>query len=166
MNPELMLSLSGCVQPAQRCITAGNWAIKTGQALTLHPRTAGVLRVRAGRIWLTQDGPHAHGAGQAAGDQFLESGASVCLLPGQRVVLEAWPQAAGCGTWFAWDPKPSCASLGVAQLWQQGVQEPLQELGRAVVPVAQALGRLAWGLGRLVSMAPQWVPLAIKRIAT
>lgn len=165
MNTELMLTLSGCVQPAQRCITAGNWAIKTGRALTLSPQTAGVLRVRSGRIWLTQQGPHRFGAEHRGGDEFLEAGASVCLLPGQQVVLEAWPRDGECGTWFAWDPKPACGVLAVAQLWQQGVREPLQELGRAVVPVVQALGRLAWGLGRLVSMAPQWLPIAIKKIA-
>lgn len=165
MNSELMLSMSGCVQPAQCCITAGNWAIKAGKGLSLYPRTPGVLRVRSGRIWLTQDAPHRFGADHSGGDEFLEAGASVCLQPGQHVVLEAWPRTDGDSTWFAWDPKPVCGTLAVAQLWQQGVREPLQELGRAVVPVVQALGRLAWGLGRLVSMAPQWLPIAIKKIA-
>ena len=66
---------------------AGWWPLAAGHAITLHPDTAGELRIGQGCVWLTLDGPHE----RRAGDLFLEAGASLPIAAGQRVVLEPLP---------------------------------------------------------------------------
>ena len=58
-----------------------------GQALSWTPRRPAVLRVSAGRVWVTLGtGGVAHPS--AAGDRFLEPGETLVVPAGCRVVLE------------------------------------------------------------------------------
>jgi len=66
------------------------WHLDGGRALTLAGAAeARRLAVARGRVWLTLSGT----ADEPAEDQWLEAGEAVALVPGQTVVLEAWPAA-------------------------------------------------------------------------
>lgn len=60
-----------------------------GEALTLRAGSASVLRVSAGRLWVTPSST----AAQASRDVFLRAGEQLALAAGQEVVLEGWPSA-------------------------------------------------------------------------
>lgn len=66
------------------------WRLGKGQAMQL-AIGPGVrrLRLREGRLWLTESG----GAERAAEDIWLAPGDAVELASGTRVVAEGWPQA-------------------------------------------------------------------------
>ena len=76
----------------------GCWTLKTGRAITLHPRQASVLRVRHGRVWVTLN--------SVPGDHLLVDGASLRVPAGDRVVLEPWPVQRAAPVHFDWDPVP------------------------------------------------------------
>ncbi|HKB52603.1 MAG TPA: DUF2917 domain-containing protein [Ramlibacter sp.] len=82
---------------------AGTWRLLPGQALTLQPRRGGVLRVAAGALWATADGPHG-GPSNGRGDRVLEVGETVSLRAGERLVVE--PIGGVAPARFAWDPLP------------------------------------------------------------
>lgn len=81
------------------------------QTLSLLPRSAGVVRVTQGRLWLTLDGPHA-GPANAWGDHVLSAGQSMTLRGGQRLLVEAWPVDGGAISRLEWLPEPTvCGAL-------------------------------------------------------
>jgi hypothetical protein len=119
-----------------------DWVMRTGQAVTLCPRAAGVLRVTQGRAWATIDldrwSPLAD-----AGDHFVVLGQDLHVRAGQRVVLEAWPLTGQASIQLQWLP----VATGLAcSHWQSRVVEPLHDLGRGLALVARASARLLSGL--------------------
>lgn len=141
---------------AGRRRAAGCWKLTAGQALSLHPRTPGVLEIAQGRVWLTVRSMPGAGQPAAEADQVLQAGERIALAAGQHVVIEAWAPrgAAPEGVAFEWQ-----ASARPRAEWECSVAQPLRELlqalgegGRAVgqagAQVLGAAGRLALGMAR------------------
>jgi hypothetical protein len=133
LNPNLFQTSS----PAQsRWSVCGKLAAR--QALSCRPRTAGVLRMTQGRLWLTLDGPH-HGPANAWGDHVLCAGQSMTLGAGQRWVVETWPVADGMASQFEWLPAPTvCGAL--ASRVQKRFEARLQDAGRSLQGFKYLLG--------------------------
>lgn len=96
---ESLVSLSipartaAAVPPAVR---RGAWQIAPGEAMSLKARTASVLRVKQGRVWITPDATLAN----PSEDLVLAPGESMTVAAGQRIVMEAWD---GYGATYSWD---------------------------------------------------------------
>jgi len=123
------------------------WKLASGHAMTLQPRQGGVLRINAGHVWATLDGPHS-GPANDWGDLFLTEGQRLSLLPGQRVVVEPRGDAANRPAYFEWEPtsnvqNPSSVN---ASRWQATVVQPARDLVASLVLAVQATSRLAAGL--------------------
>ena len=92
----------------------GRWALGQGDALTLHAGQAGALRIEQGRLWLTFDN-----AGQdlrvRAGDHFISRGESLCLSPGDAVVVEPLGSVHAASACFRWDPVAAARCLPAGQ---------------------------------------------------
>lgn len=131
---------------------AGSWKLLNGHAVTLHDPNAAVLRITCGSVWATVDGPHP-GPANNQGDLFLQAGDRLALQPGQRVVIEPWRASANEAVYFSWDPAPAAPRVAPHREAQAGsrmqgaVLCPLRDFGLALKLAAQALGRLAWGIG-------------------
>ena len=82
---------------------AGCWKLATGQALSLRPKSHGVLQIAQGQAWVTLRGALADLPGAAA-DHVLQPGEQLTVAPGQHVVMEAW-SGSGCAesVAFRWD---------------------------------------------------------------
>nr|WP_315463522.1 DUF2917 domain-containing protein [uncultured Rhodoferax sp.] len=118
------------------------WTLPQGRALTLKPRTAGVLRVLSGRAWATFDVSR-HTPLTETGDHVVARGHDLQLRAGQRVVVEAWAYQGQDGIALQWVPAPeSCA----ASRWQAAVADPLRDIGHGLGMVARATWRLLAGL--------------------
>jgi hypothetical protein len=118
------------------------WALPKGSAVTLRPRTAGVLRVVSGRAWATLDVSR-HTPLLETGDHFVALGHDLPLRAGQRVVVEAWPYKGQDGIQLQWVAQPE---MCLATRWQTNVVEPICDMGRGLALVARALWRLLSGL--------------------
>ncbi len=147
---------------------AGSWHLGRGQAVHLRGKEAAVLRINAGRVWATLDGPHS-GPANDLGDRVLAAGEQLTLPAGQGVVIEPWGRAAHNasatpaaptppephGAFFSWDllpalqPKSARASTRARARLQRAVGEPLRELGQALWQVALALSHLVAGVAGL-----------------
>ena len=138
---------------------AGCWKLATGQALSLHPNSHGVLQIAQGQAWVTLRGALADLPG-AAVDHVLQPGEQLLVAPGQHVVMEAW-SGSGCAesVAFRWDvlaaPALAQPASTAARDWECGVVQPLRDLGQggralgtALAGVAGAGGRFAAGLAR------------------
>lgn len=147
------LDLQG--SPSQHPVP-GFWKLAAGQALSLQPQHAGLLRVAQGQMWVTL-GVAPHGAGNALGDYFLRAGEQLAVCPGQKVVLESFERAQQQAVFFDWTPSPALVQASVAQD-AGAVTQPLRDLGQALGLVGVALLHLGSGLvayGRqLVSNRP------------
>ncbi|HSV80341.1 MAG TPA: DUF2917 domain-containing protein [Ramlibacter sp.] len=142
--PSLQASL-----PAPSAIAlAGTWKLARGQAVTLRPASAGIVRIVHGRVWATVDGPHG-GTPSDSGDHVLGVGRSMWVQPGQRVVLEPWSR--GGSAYFRWEPAPAPAAVPAAAHRRNmaEVLQPLAELRAALRLGGDAFVRLLVGLGRL-----------------
>jgi hypothetical protein len=84
---------ASAVPPAVR---RGAWQIAPGEAMSLKARSASVLRVKQGRVWVTPDATSAN----ASEDLVLAPGESLNVAAGQRIVMEAWD---GYGATYSWD---------------------------------------------------------------
>lgn len=128
----------------------GCWKLDAGRALTLRPRSSGVLRIAHGRVWVTMDLLHADA--QAAGDLFLVPGRGLVVQAGQRVVIESSGTDRQMAAYFSWDPLPQQQAHAVdrathhAGRWQSAVAQPVRDLGLALGQAGAALGRLAQGV--------------------
>ncbi len=125
------------------------WQLAKGAVVTLHPRTAGVLRVASGRAWATFNpspwSPRPRwNPEDDAGDVFVMPGMNLSLRAGQDVVLESWPAGDATESTLVWE---AAAEGAHSSRWQQAVVEPLRDLGHGLALVARAFGRLVVGLG-------------------
>jgi Protein of unknown function (DUF2917) len=82
---------------------SGSFVLRAGQALSLRPKVAAVLRVAQGAAWVTLP--------SLPGDHFLRAGDSLRASPGDHVVMEVWPAPAksaqaSTALHFDWDPVP------------------------------------------------------------
>lgn len=118
------------------------WVLAKGKAVTLRPRTAGVLRVVSGRAWATLD-VSSHTPLLETGDHFVALGHDLQLRAGQRVVVEAWPMKGQDAIELQWVAQPEA---GMVTRWQAKVVEPLRDVGHGLALVARAMGRLVAGL--------------------
>ncbi|OYQ41413.1 hypothetical protein CHU94_06680 [Rhodoferax sp. TH121] len=118
------------------------WKLLQGCAVTLRPRTAGVLRVVSGRAWATLD-VSCHTPLTESGDHFVALGHDLQLRAGQRVVVEAWPYKGQDGIQLQWVAQPQTC---LATRFQTNVVQPLRDVGQGLGLVARALGRLVAGL--------------------
>lgn len=147
-----MLALRESQQSPTR--PAGAWKLETGRALTLHPSEAGELRVAEGRLWATLDGPHA-GSYRGLGDLIVESGTSLRLRAGQRVVIE--PADGQQPTYFFWElvPEPRAVPCWepVLQSWRD-LRSALSLAGRATAGLASGLAAVC--LASLPRRMPGW----------
>ena len=127
----------------------GTWKLAKGRAITLEPRTNGILRIAHGRVWATVDGPHG-GTPSDSGDHILEVGRSMWVRPGQRVVIEAW----NATSYFSWDPvlAPVKVRAPRRRIDFAVALQPLADLRTALVLAGDALRRL------VVVMARQMLP--------
>ncbi|MBP7574985.1 MAG: DUF2917 domain-containing protein [Rhodoferax sp.] len=133
--------------PAASETLGGCWKLASGRAMTLQPREAGVLRINAGQVWATLDGPHT-GRANDWGDLFLTKGQRLNLQPGQRVVIEPRGDAVNRPAYFEWEPTSveQGRTVGNASRWQMAVVQPARDMGAALVLVMGAARRLASGL--------------------
>jgi hypothetical protein len=92
--PASARTTTAAVPPAVR---RGAWQIAPGEAMSLKARTASMLRVRQGRVWVTADA----GTAAPSEDLVLAPGESLAVPAGQRIVMEAWD---GYGATYSWDP--------------------------------------------------------------
>lgn len=117
---------------------AGCWKLAPGQALSLRPRIAGVLRIRQGRAWATL-GERPSGHGPLAGDHFLLPGEQLLVQPGRHLVLESLDQGA---LGFEWLP----AARTPSRPQPEPLLHTLGDLYLAVRLAGSALLRLLRGL--------------------
>lgn len=134
---------------------AGSWKLAEGRALTLRARSAGVLRIAHGAVWITFDNAQ-RDDGVRGGDHFLGAGDVLHLLPGQSLVMESWQAQAHSSAYFSWDPLPASAAVSIAHTRiaalarsfaaHGGVLQPLRDLRAALGLAVGATGRLLAGL--------------------
>lgn len=138
--------LAQILDPAPATALPGTWQLARGRAVTLRPRTDGILRIAHGRVWATVDGPHG-GTPDDAGDHVLQVGRSMFVRCGQRVVIEAWNTSGA--SYFAWDPVFAPVAVARPRLEMALVLRPLADLRMALGLALHALGQLGAGLGHL-----------------
>ena len=124
-------------------VATGGWTLASARAVALRPHKASTLVVQQGQVWVTLTGPHA-GHGNERGDVFLQTGETLYVPAGQRVVLESLGKPGDGPVCFDWAP----AGAAPASLWQQSVAQPLSDLGQALRSAAGATGRLVVGSAR------------------
>lgn len=124
----------------------GCWQLMPGQAITLWPREAGVLRIASGQVWATVNGPHT-GHGNESGDHFLKAGQVLVVGGGQRLVFEPWDAACVSPAYFDWTAVAVDHPVSVPN-WKAAVVQPAQDLGHALYAAGRALGQLLVGLAR------------------
>ena len=125
---------------------AGGRQLMPGQAISLWPREAGVLRIASGQVWVTVNGPHT-GHGNESGDHFLKAGQVLVVGGGQQLVLEPWDAACALPVYFDWTLGAINRPVSVTN-WQVAVVQPAQDLGQALYAAGRALGQLLVGLAR------------------
>ena len=77
-------------------VRRGAWQIAPGEAMSLKARSASILRVKQGRVWITPDATLRN----PSEDLVLAPGESLTVAAGQRIVMEAWD---GYGATYSWD---------------------------------------------------------------
>jgi hypothetical protein len=104
--------------------SSATWLVGRGRPMAITPRTAGLLKVTSGRLWLTQTG--------GTGDWILQTGESHRLAAGQLAVLEDWGDAVPAS--FDWLPDEAGAQaldLDVGFRWlADGAEQMAGRLGR------------------------------------
>jgi hypothetical protein len=127
----------------------GTWKLAKGRAITLKPRTSGILRIAHGRVWATVDGPHGV-TPTDSGDHILEVGRSMWVRPGQRVVIETWNGKNA--SYFSWDPvfEPIKVKAPRRRVDFAVALQPLADLRGALLLAGDALRRLVLVMARQV----------------
>jgi hypothetical protein len=143
-----MLSAARSASSAVCAASPAVFALPAGQALTLQPAIAAVLRITQGGAWVTLP--------SLPGDHFLRAGDALRVPVGDKLVMEAWPHSAANPLRFAWDAAPAALSatspvnVAVGQLsYCTAVLVPLADLRAALALGAGAVARLLLGLGAL-----------------
>lgn len=77
-------------------VRRGAWQLAYGQAISLKPAQASVLRIRQGRVWVTRDAS----AHRGSEDLVLGPGDLLRVAANERVVMEPWD---GQGATYGWD---------------------------------------------------------------
>lgn len=120
---------------------SGLWTLAAGRTVQMRPREASTLTVVCGRVWATTNAPHDSQA-RRLGDHVLGAGDAFVVLPGERLVVEAWGDTP---VRFDWVVHAQVAPAQPSR-WQAEVAAPGRELGQALGGTAIALGRLVWGV--------------------
>lgn len=120
---------------------SGLWSLAAGRTVQMRPREASTLKVVCGRVWATTDAPLDRSA-RRLGDHVLGAGESLAVLPGERLVVEAWSDTPVRFDWVVHAEAP----VQAPSRWQADVAAPGRELGRALGGTATALVRLLWGV--------------------
>ena len=141
---------------------AGCWKLAEGCAMTLRSRSAGVLRIAHGGVWVTFDNAQCDDSVRG-GDHFLGAGDTLHLLPGQTLVMESLKAEAHSAAYFSWYPLPATAGVVIANrrapvfsrssAWRTGVLLPLSDLRAAFVLAGAASARLLTGLAGALGAA-------------
>jgi Protein of unknown function (DUF2917) len=132
-------SAASSVSPFRAC---GAWRLHPGQAMSLHPREASLLRIHRGPVWVTLGEPGALSP-QASGDRFLKDGESMVVPPGARLVMEPLSARESDGpVCFDWT---GAAPVQDSRFGRE-VRAPLHEAVTAFGQAAWALLRVARGL--------------------
>ena len=124
-----------------------SWMLPKGQAQTFVPDKDGVLRIQAGRAWVTMGRSHLCSDPVAqtlmvGDDLFLDATARLPLRAGQTIVVEPWSIDPAEGVALAWDVVLSNS----AQRWQLTVVQPAHELAQGLVQAGLAFGKMLQGL--------------------
>ena len=144
MSCHNVLKLQQSVQASQAgCAAAGTWKLAAGQAVSLRPRTPGVLEIARGCVWLTLGGSLDDLPGAAA-DHVLHAGERLTVAPGQHVVMEVWSARGGAdAAAFHWEggaaPATASTASAITRDWESGVAQPLRDLGQALGQGGRAL---------------------------
>lgn len=121
--------------------TTGSWQLAPGRALSLCPRSDGVLRISRGRAWATLDVPP-HGHRNETGDHCLQAGEQLSVCAGRHLVLESLDSEP---VDFEWLHAPALVPLRLSH-WNEAVLAPLADLGRAAQLALKSVLRLLRGL--------------------
>lgn len=143
---------------AESCRPLGCWPLTANHALSLHPAQTSVLHIAQGRVWATLgEGVQSRDAGY--GDCFLETGDSLKVQAGQRVVFESMDTVNP--VYFSFTPSnmplagvnvtSSAIYLGVNAMGAASqplgdVAQPWRDLHLALGLASSALARLTLGL--------------------
>ena len=122
----------------------GFWKLTPGRALSLQPRSAALLHIAQGQVWVTRD-VQQQGAGNELGDYFLGAGEQLVVYPGQHLVLEPFERTGQQAVFFEWTPSLETAGSLAAQ-HAGAVTQPLRDLGLAMGLVGKAVGHLLSGV--------------------
>ena len=124
-----------------------SWVLAEGQAQTLSPDTAGVLRIQSGRAWVTLQYSARHSDALARppmdDDLFLDSAASLPLRARQIIVLEPWSAGPAAGVTLVWEVAQANSR---SQRWQETVVQPAHEFGRGLIHAGLAFAKMVQGL--------------------
>lgn len=125
----------------------GSWKLRAGQALTLHARHAGELRITHGRVWATFHYAE-HLLRGRTGDHFLSRGESLSLAAGESLVVEPFGIGHAAPAYFSWEmPREASVAASHAGLgWRAGIVQPVLDLRAALGLASGAAGRLTRGL--------------------
>ena len=133
---------------ALQAAARGLQTLAPGQALTLRPPRAGVLRVQRGALWVTRGGLQGAKASGAAADEILRPGQHLRLRAGEWVVVEpiaapGTPLQRVALNWQASDRTHWAAAVAQPA---SDLRHALQQAGQASVRMSRGL--LAWALQR------------------
>lgn len=148
------------VQPAHAI--SGTWRLGAGCALTLKPRTDGVLLAAQGGFWVTLSVPESTHV-LASGDIFIATGERVTIPAGSTAVIEPWHRQPSLPSpsYFCWDAVAANLPIPVRQAgpWQLGVRQPLLDMRDGFAQVIHAWGALIQGLAGVIGVAASRVLL-------
>ena len=121
--------------------SSGLWHLAAGRAVQLRPRQASTFKLVCGQVWATTDAAYDRQA-RRLGDHVLSAGDTFAVMPGERLVVEAWGDAPVHFDWVLQAPAPAVTP----SRWQADVAVPGRELAHALQCTVVALGRLVWGV--------------------
>lgn len=117
------------------------WTLAPGRALSMRPRQAISFQVVCGQVWATTDAPHDHQM-RRHGDHVLSAGEWLAVLPGERLVVEAWGDTPVRLQWV----QQADTARPAQSRWQANVAAPARDLWQASRGAAVAFTQLAQGL--------------------
>ncbi len=131
--------MSSSVSAVSLVRPAGTWRLHPGQAMSLRPKEASLLRIHRGPVWVTLGEPGALSP-QASGDRFLHAGESMVVPAGAQLVMEPLSVRAEdgpvCFDWLGAAPQKVAPGR-----FGREVLAPLRE-------AVAASGQAAWALLR------------------